>query len=99
MARAKLSELKQQQIRTISVANPNSARSDRTMRYAPRNMEQVRWCLEDQPDDRMVKAGPDSGVTEKTIGEVRARTTWPPSLILVVPREPWLTVELVKVKL
>jgi hypothetical protein len=69
------------------------------MRYAPRDMEQVRQCLEDQPEDRMVKAGSDTGVTEKTVGELRARTTWPPGLILVVPREPWLTVEVIKSEL
>ena len=49
------------------------------------DMEDVLLCLYGQPDDRMVKAGPDTGVTEKTVRELRERTTWPPGLVLVVP--------------
>ena len=37
------------------------------MRYAPRDMGQVRLCLEGQPDDRKVKAAPDTGVTEEMV--------------------------------
>ena len=68
------------------------------MRYAPRNMEQVLWCLKDQPEGREVNAGPDTGVTEKTVRELRARTTWPRGLVLVLPSgdSPELTLEVVK---
>jgi hypothetical protein len=64
-------------------------------------MEQVRLCLEGQPDGRKIKADPDTGVTEETVGELRARTTWPPGLVLVVPSGDWpgLTVEVVKSEL
>jgi hypothetical protein len=37
-------------------------------RFAPRNMDQVRLCLEGQPDDRMVKADPDTAVIEESVG-------------------------------
>ena len=68
------------------------------MRLAPRDMEQVRLCLEGQPDGRKIKADPDTGVTEKTVRELRARTTWPPDLVLVLPSgdSPELTLEVVK---
>jgi len=71
------------------------------MRYAPSDMEGVGLCLYGQPDDRMVKAGSGTGVTEKTVGELRARTTWPLGLVLVVPSgdRPGLTVEVVKSEL
>jgi hypothetical protein len=72
-----------------------------TSRYAPRDMPQVRLCLANQPDGRKVKAGPETGVTEQTVGELRARTTWPPGLVLVVPSgdRSGLTVEVVKSEL
>src|SRR5262245_9037023 len=61
-----------------------------TWQFAPTDMAQVRLCLEGQPDDQMVKTDQDTGVTEKTVRELRERTTWPPGLVLVVPSGDWL---------
>ena len=68
------------------------------MRYALKDMNGVRRCLEFQPADRKVQADPDTGVTEKTVRELRARRTRPPGLVLVVPTGDWpeLTVDVVK---
>ena len=38
----------------------------------------------------MVKADPHTGVTEKTVSELRERTTWPADLVLVIPSGDWL---------
>jgi hypothetical protein len=43
--------------------------------------------LQDQPGDRRVEADEDTGITEKTVDELRARTTWPGDLVVTVPRE------------
>jgi hypothetical protein len=34
-----------------------------------------------------VKADPETGVFEKTVDELRARTIWPPGLVLTTPRK------------
>jgi hypothetical protein len=72
-----------------------------TWQFAPRDMGQVRLCLEGQPDDQMVKADQETGVAEKTVRELRERTTWPPGLVLAVPSGDWLglIIEVVKSEL
>jgi hypothetical protein len=40
-----------------------------------------------QPDERKVEADEDTGVTEKTVAELRTRTTWPGGLVVTTPRE------------
>jgi len=37
---------------------------------------------------KMDNAGRRTGVTEKAVGELRARTTWPRGLVVITPREP-----------
>jgi hypothetical protein len=34
-----------------------------------------------------VKADPKTGVVENTVDELRARTTWPPGLVITTPRK------------
>jgi hypothetical protein len=34
-----------------------------------------------------VKADSETGISEKTVDELRARTTWPPGLVVTTPRE------------
>jgi hypothetical protein len=34
-----------------------------------------------------IKAHPETGVFEKTVDELCARTTWPPGLVLTTPRK------------
>jgi hypothetical protein len=51
-----------------------------------------------QPDERGVEADSDTGITEKTVGELRRRTFWPGGLVLTIPREnyPELVVRISK---
>jgi hypothetical protein len=59
------------------------------MRFIPTDIDGLRTILNDErlPDDMKVEADEDTGVREKTVGELRARTTWPRGLVVVTPRE------------
>jgi hypothetical protein len=37
------------------------------------------------PDDMKVEADEDTGLAEKTVGELRARSTWPRGLVVITP--------------
>jgi hypothetical protein len=39
------------------------------------------------PDNMKVEADEDTGINEKTVGELRARTVWPRGLVVIIPRE------------
>jgi hypothetical protein len=56
-------------------------------RYVPEDAAALRLCLDDQPGDRNVEADPDTGIDAKTVQDLRARTTWPPGLVVETPRE------------
>jgi hypothetical protein len=56
-------------------------------RYVPPDIEGLRAVLADQPDDKKVEADEDTGITEKTVAELRARTSWPRGLVLEIVRE------------
>jgi hypothetical protein len=58
-------------------------------RYTPEDMDGLRTVLGDErlTDEMKVEADEDTGVTEKTVGELRARTTWPGDLVVIIPRE------------
>jgi hypothetical protein len=53
------------------------------MRFIPRDIDGVRTILNDErlPDAMKVEADGDTGVAEKTVGELRARSTWPRALL------------------
>jgi hypothetical protein len=57
------------------------------MRLMPSTIEALRQALADQPGDRKVEADQHTGITEKTVDELRARSTWPNDLIIETPRE------------
>ena len=57
------------------------------LRWTPKDIDQLRRVLEDQPGDRKVEADQDTGVTEKTVDELRARPMWPGNLVVTTPRE------------
>jgi hypothetical protein len=59
------------------------------MRFIPADIDGLRTILNDErlPDDMKVEADEDTGVTEKTVGELRARTAWPRGLVVITPRE------------
>jgi hypothetical protein len=58
-------------------------------RYLPTDIDGLRTVLDDErlTDDMKVEADEDTGVTEKTVGELRARTAWPRGLVVIIPRE------------
>jgi hypothetical protein len=57
--------------------------------YLLEDIDRLRMVLDDErlTDDMKVEADEDTGVTEKTVGELRARTTWPRGLVVIIPRE------------
>lgn len=59
------------------------------MRMTPEDLPQLISALMGQPDDRKVEADEDTGILEKTVGELRARPTWPGGLVVETPRDPY----------
>jgi hypothetical protein len=57
------------------------------MELTPKDMAGLIVALMGQPDERKVEADEDTGVTEKTVAKLRARTTWPGGLRVTTPRE------------
>ncbi len=57
------------------------------MRLMPDTIEQLRQALMGQPGDRKIEADADTGITEKTVDELRARSAWPSGLVVETPRE------------
>jgi hypothetical protein len=60
---------------------------DVLFRNVPANIHELRLALAGLPTDMKVKADPETAVFEKTVDELRARTTWPPGLVLTTPRK------------
>jgi hypothetical protein len=59
------------------------------LRWTPKDIDQLRRVLEDQPGDRKVEADQDTGVTERTVDQLRARPMWPGDLVITTPREDY----------
>jgi len=57
--------------------------------YTPEDIDGLRAVLADErlSDDMKVEADEVTGVAEKTVGELRARTAWPRGLVVIIPRE------------
>jgi hypothetical protein len=57
------------------------------MRFLPKDIDGLRRILDDErlSDDMRVEADEDTGLAEKTVGELRARTTWPRGLGVITP--------------
>ena len=57
------------------------------MRFIPQDIDGLRRILDDErlSDDMKVEADEDTGVTERTVGELRARTTWRKGLVVITP--------------
>jgi hypothetical protein len=57
------------------------------MRFIPKDIDGLRRILDDErlSDDMKVEADEDTGLAEKTVGELRARTTWPRGLAVITP--------------
>jgi hypothetical protein len=62
-------------------------KAEKLFRNVLANIHELYLALAGLPKDMKVKAEPETGVSEKTVGELRARTTWPPGLVVTSPRE------------
>src|SRR5215468_9358741 len=54
-------------------------------RNVPANVYEVRLALAGLPQDMKVIAGYETGISESTVEELCARTTWPPDLVITAP--------------
>jgi hypothetical protein len=61
--------------------------TDELFRNVPANIHELRLALAGLPKDMKVKAHPETGVSEKTVDELVVRTSWPPSMVVTVPRK------------
>ena len=57
------------------------------IRNVPANIHELRLALAGLPNDMKVIAHPKTGVFEKTVDELLARTAWPPGLVITTPRK------------
>ena len=57
------------------------------MRFIPQDIDGLRRILDDErlSDNMKVEADEDTGLAEKTVGELRARSTWPRGLVVITP--------------
>jgi hypothetical protein len=62
-------------------------KAEELFRNVPANIHELRLALAGLPNDMKVIADPQTGVFEKTVAELLARTTWPPGLVVTTPRE------------
>jgi hypothetical protein len=58
------------------------------MQFVPRNPGDLHTVLNRLPDEMLVEAGVDTGVSATTVGELRRLLTWPKNLVVIVPAEP-----------
>ncbi|MFZ0263143.1 MAG: hypothetical protein WAL36_24660, partial [Pseudolabrys sp.] len=71
----------------VSPAGPDEMKIDELLRIAPANIHDLHLALAGLPNNMKVKAHPETGVSEKTVDELRARTTWPAGLVVMTPRK------------
>jgi len=57
------------------------------VRNVPTNIHDLHLALAGLPENMKVKAHSETGVSEKTVHELRARTTWPAGLMVTTPRK------------
>ena len=56
-------------------------------RNVPANIHELRLALAGLPQDMKVLADSETGVSENTVEELCARTTWPQDLVITTPRK------------
>ena len=59
---------------------------DELFRNVPANVYELRLALAGLPQDMKVLAEPETGVSESTVEELHARTTWLQDLVITSPR-------------
>jgi hypothetical protein len=62
-------------------------KADELFRSVPANIHELQLALAGLPNDMRVKADSETGISEKTVDELRARTTWRSGLVLTTPRK------------
>ena len=69
------------------------------MRYKPKSIDALHLALGSLPDRMRVTADPATGVSARTVGELRKATTWPENLAITTPldRHPESAVTVSKV--
>jgi len=60
---------------------------DELFRNIPANIHELRLAMAGLPQDMKVLAESETGVSEGTVEELFARTTWPPDLVVTAPRK------------
>jgi hypothetical protein len=60
---------------------------DELFRNVPANIHELRLALAGLPQDMKVLAESETGVSENTVEELCARTTWRPDLAVTTPRK------------
>ncbi len=55
------------------------------MRYKPKNVAALHLALGELPDRMRVDADPGTGVSARTVSELRKATTWPENLAITTP--------------
>ena len=60
---------------------------DELFRNVPANIHELQLALAGLPHDMKVLAESETGVSENTVEELCARTTWPPDLAITTPRK------------
>jgi hypothetical protein len=66
---------------------PNAMKAEELFRNVPASIHELYLALAGLPKDMEVKADSETGVSEKTVDELLARTTWPPGLVITTPRK------------
>jgi hypothetical protein len=62
-------------------------KANELFRNVPANIHELHLVLAGLPEKMKVKAHSDTGLSEKTVDELRARTAWPAGLVITTPRE------------
>jgi hypothetical protein len=57
------------------------------MRYKPKSIDALGVALGGLPAEMRVEAGSDTGVSAKTVGELRKLSAWPGNLVITTPQE------------
>jgi hypothetical protein len=57
------------------------------MRYKPKSIAALHIALGGLPDKMRVEIDPGTGVSAKTVGELRKVTAWPENLVIATPQE------------
>jgi hypothetical protein len=64
-----------------------SMNPDELFRNVPANVHELRLAIAGLPKDMKVIAHSGTDISEKTVDELRERTTWPAGLVVTTPRE------------